>query len=122
MAQKHESTSVCLISRLQGDTHEPLAKLLLCRIKDTVPHREENCITFELLSETVVSSGDDGEARLKEWTDKIEAWEKRHVSEEKIPNPYIPTVKHKFSAVGMDLSLDWLAFSFDNGLSAAETQ
>ncbi len=114
--------SVCLVSQLQGDTHEPLAKLLLRRIKDAVPHHEENHITFELLSETVVSSGNDGEARLKEWTDKIEAWEKCRVSEEKIPNPYILTVKRKFSAVGMDLSLDWLAFSFDNGLGAAETQ
>ncbi|PBK89379.1 hypothetical protein ARMGADRAFT_935945, partial [Armillaria gallica] len=70
-----------------------LPKLLLRRIKDAVPHCEENRITFELLSETVVSSGDDGEARLKEWTDKIEAWEKHCVSEEKIPNPYILTVK-----------------------------
>ncbi|KAK0430926.1 hypothetical protein EV421DRAFT_1743608 [Armillaria borealis] len=45
----------------------PLAKLLLHRIKDTMPHREENRITFELLSEMVVSSGDDALTMASVW-------------------------------------------------------
>ncbi|KAK0494278.1 hypothetical protein EDD18DRAFT_1107307 [Armillaria luteobubalina] len=59
-----------------------LSKLLLQRIKDAVPHREENRVTFEELCKTVVSSAEDGKVRLQEWTDG-----------EKVKNPYVPTVK-----------------------------
>ncbi|KAK0472215.1 hypothetical protein EDD18DRAFT_1370457 [Armillaria luteobubalina] len=70
-----------------------LSKLLLWRIKDAIPHCEENRVTFEELYKTVVSSAEDGKVQLQEWTEWVESWEWRHSSGEKVTNPYIPTVK-----------------------------
>ncbi|KAK0489874.1 hypothetical protein EDD18DRAFT_1358840 [Armillaria luteobubalina] len=70
-----------------------LSKLLLWRIKDTIPHCEENRVTFEELCKTVVSSAEDSKVQLQEWTEWVESWEWCHSSGEKVTNPYIPTVK-----------------------------
>ncbi|KAK0474993.1 hypothetical protein EDD18DRAFT_1367412 [Armillaria luteobubalina] len=65
---------------------------LLRNIQEAVPQREEHRVTFETFSETIAHS-QGGMECLKQWTESVEAWEKRRFSKIPVPNPYVPTVK-----------------------------